>query len=371
MRSRRNPDLNALSMTGKIGWKHTIDADLEEVFPASGQLGQDGETWNARASARSWRREFQGTLARLILRNFPRSSLQTIHTNADRSFPLSGKYIRVRFTSGARQWLAIAVAPQEGQEGIDGLLSHGLLWREYARTRKSLKPAKLILIAPTGKTLVLVSRLAWIAGTGHEILLMEMDVERSSLRFVDLSDCGNLDTALTRVQPAKYSPRFPGPSWGRSSKERCLQDALQQQVTLVNPALDQRHVYPQVPAFLAGTRGMIDILTVTKQGRLAILELKVSEDVELPMQGLDYWLRVRWHQQRGEFQKKGYFPGLVLSAEPPLLYFVGPLFRYHDSFPKISKYIVPAVPICQVGINENWSEGVQVLRRRFLNPGSF
>jgi hypothetical protein len=104
---------------------------------------------------------------------------------------------------------------------------------------------------------------------------------------------------------------------------------------------------------------------------LAILELKVSEDIELPMQGLDYWLRVRWHQERGEFQKNGYFPGLLLSPHPPLLYFVGPQFRYHDSFPKIFKHIVPVVPVCQVGINENWKDGVKVLRKKYLNQNPF
>ena len=111
---------------------------------------------------------------------------------------------------------------------------------------------------------------------------------------------------------------------------------------------------------------MIDILSLTSEGRLVILELKVSEDMELPMQGLDYWLRVRWHTARNEFQSRGYFPGVTVSSLPPLLYFVCPQFRYHSSFPALAGYLDPSIPTVQVGINENWREGVRVLLRRPL-----
>jgi len=112
---------------------------------------------------------------------------------------------------------------------------------------------------------------------------------------------------------------------------------------------------------------MIDILTVTRRGRLAVLELKVVPDIELPLQGLDYWLRVRWHQARGEFQQKGYFRGLELSPEPPILYYISPQFCYHDTFPQILSQIDRSVPLVQVGINEDWRDGIQVVQRREWN----
>jgi hypothetical protein len=70
-----------------------------------------------------------------------------------------------------------------------------------------------------------------------------------------------------------------------------------------------RALYSQVPAFSASDRAMIDALTVTREGRLAVVELKADEDIHLPLQGLDYRSRVAWHQTRGEFQRFGYFPG--------------------------------------------------------------
>jgi hypothetical protein len=146
--------------------------------------------------------------------------------------------------------------------------------------------------------------------------------------------------------------------------ERWLESLLLQDIRAIDARFDPRFVYPQVPAFLGGDRGMIDILSVTSEGRLAVLELKVSEDIELPMQGLDYWLRVRWHHARNEFQTHGYFPSVTLSPLPPLLFFVCPQFRYHSSFPLLTGQIEPAVPLIQVGINENWREGVRVVLRR-------
>ena len=72
-----------------------------------------------------------------------------------------------------------------------------------------------------------------------------------------------------------------------------------------------RFVYSQVPAFAALDRAMLDVLTCTRDGRLAVLELKADEDIHLPLQGLDYWARVRWQQQHGEFARKGYFAGAI------------------------------------------------------------
>ena len=341
-------------------------------YPLPGQrsLQKTKEDVPAR-SMRAMRHQFQEALVNLIKHNFPRASILKSNTYSNLAYPLSGKYVRVIFNSGTSQWHAIAAGPHESQPNIDGLLSHGLLWREYVRERKPAKPVKLILIAPAGKALVLQSRLAWISGAGRQVLLMEMDVAQASLRYVELSDCGNLDTALTRVHHTRSFTGGIERQGFRGFAERLLQEMLLEDISAIDPTLNSRFIYPQVPAFLAGDRGMIDILSVTKQGRLAILELKVSEDIELPMQGLDYWLRVRWHHERGEFQKNGYFPGLVLSSHSPLLYFVVPQFRYHDSFPKITKHILPAVPVCQVGINENWKEGVKVLRKKYLNQNSF
>ncbi|MCI0722212.1 MAG: hypothetical protein L0338_25055 [Acidobacteria bacterium] len=399
------------------------------------------------------RGDFQKTVERLIGKNFPKARILSSVVSPDLEHSLSGKYVRLHFQSGRSRWLAIAASPQEDQAAIDGLLSSGLLWRDFLKEHGSTGEGKLLLLAPRGKLLVLKSRLGWIRGAGGQIHLMEMDSEKEALTFVDLSDCGNLDTALTQVQtfsgtrgladdervqrllalapehitwvrrgngntvgfrirglefaqlqfgrrprltfgldkPAvvrneadwarlkgavqqilseRSAKALPGNGLCMAQSERWLESLILRDIRVVDARLDPRFVYPQVPAFLGGDRGMIDILGVTTKGRLAILELKVSEDIELPMQGLDYWLRVRWHHSRREFQSHGYFPGTTLSASPPLLFFVCAQFRYHSSFPVLAGQIDPAVPMIQVGINENWREGVRVVLRREVTTES-
>lgn len=88
---------------------------------------------------------------------------------------------------------------------------------------------------------------------------------------------------------------------------------------------------------------MIDVLAATREHRLAVIELKADEDIHLPLQGLDYWARVSWHQQRGEFTKFGYFPGRELSAESPLLLLVAPALHIHPATDTLLRYLSPAI----------------------------
>ena len=76
------------------------------------------------------------------------------------------------------------------------------------------------------------------------------------------------------------------------------------------------------PHSLPQTAPCSTCLTITRDGRLAVVELKADEDIHLPLQGLDYWSRVAWHHARGEFPRFGYFPGRELSTDQPLLYLV-------------------------------------------------
>ena len=135
---------------------------------------------------------------------------------------------------------------------------------------------------------------------------------------------------------------------------------------------DPAHVYAQVPAFQASDRGMLDLLTVTHDGRLAVLELKADEDLHFALQGLDYWLRVRWHHTQtvdgstglGAFQQHGYFPGVRLSPEPPRLYLVAPSLRIHPATQTVLRYFKPEVEWTVLGLGERWREQVKVVVRQ-------
>jgi hypothetical protein len=128
-------------------------------------------------------------------------------------------------------------------------------------------------------------------------------------------------------------------------------------------------VYPQVPAFSGTDRGVIDLLTTTRRGRLAVVELKVHEEINLPLQGLDYWLRVNWLQKRNQFQEFGYFQGCELSAAAPLLYLVSPAFRFHSTTEKLLSYFDPTIEVILIGINDSWRKEIKVLFRHQI-PGA-
>jgi hypothetical protein len=135
-------------------------------------------------------------------------------------------------------------------------------------------------------------------------------------------------------------------------------------VAALDSQLDPTWHYSQVPAFFASDRGMIDVLTLTRDGRLAVLELKADEDIHLPLQGVDYWARVAWHHQRGEFQKFGYFAGRELSPSPPILMMVAPALHLHPATDTLLRYIAPDIEWTVLGIDERWRKELRVVFRK-------
>jgi len=150
----------------------------------------------------------------------------------------------------------------------------------------------------------------------------------------------------------------------RLQSERWLESLLVADLTKLDPELSPVGVYPQVPAFAAGDRGVLDILGATREGRLAVMELKLSEEINLPIQALDYWLRVKLLNESHQFSSRGYFPGLELSPAPPLLYLVAPAFRFHSTTHRLLRFFNPAVEVVQIGLSDRWREGVKILFRR-------
>ncbi|HEX3968370.1 MAG TPA: hypothetical protein VHW70_10425 [Edaphobacter sp.] len=158
----------------------------------------------------------------------------------------------------------------------------------------------------------------------------------------------------------------------RMQPERWLESVLRRDVEPLDAHLDSAHVYTQVPAFAAADRGMLDLLSVTDDGRLAVIELKADDDLHLALQGLDYWVRVRWHHLQnpdnvtglGEFQRHGYFGGLRLWPEAPRLYLVAPALRIHPATEVVLRYLSPRVEWTLVALDERWRAKVKAVWRK-------
>ncbi|MGB7583542.1 MAG: hypothetical protein WBM11_01765 [Terriglobales bacterium] len=153
------------------------------------------------------------------------------------------------------------------------------------------------------------------------------------------------------------------PLW-RLHPERWLESLVIQNVAAVDEQLDPASFYSQVPAFSAADRAMIDVLAVTRAGRLTVVELKADEDIHLPLQGLDYWSRVTWHHARGEFQRFGYFPLRELSPAEPLLILVAPALHVHPAADTVLHYFSPQIHWELLGIDERWRQRVKIVFRK-------
>src|SRR5579859_6436655 len=150
---------------------------------------------------------------------------------------------------------------------------------------------------------------------------------------------------------------------------KCLLHLWSAERNTVRRIVDPAHVYTQVPAFAASDRGMIDLLTATREGRLTVIELKADEDIHLPLQGLDYWSRVKWHHEREEFHRFGYFisgngEARELAAAPPLLLLVAPALHIHPATDTILRYLSPEVDWTVIAVDERWREEVKVVFRK-------
>jgi hypothetical protein len=191
-----------------------------------------------------------------------------------------------------------------------------------------------------------------VFGVGAEERVLEA---RNEAEFTELANC-------LRDTRHPYGPR-QHPLW-RLRPERWLESLVAGDVSVVDGRLEPSCQYSQVPAFSACDRAMIDVLTSTHAGRLAVVELKADEDIHLPLQGLDYWSRVEWHHARGEFPRFGYFEGRELSADKPLLFLVAPALHVHPATDTLLRYLSPEIEWEFVGIDERWREGVKVVFRK-------
>jgi hypothetical protein len=215
-------------------------------------------------------------------------------------------------------------------------------WRglEFARVRREMEPG----------TFHCAEQIVFGLGTEERIL-----DKRSEDAFQQM-------IAALQQNRHPYGPRHH-PLW-RMHSERWLESLIVGDVSLIDERLDASTLYSQVPAFSASDRAMIDVLTTTREGRLAVVELKADEDIHLPLQGLDYWARVEWHHSRGEFPRFGYFNGRELSSEKPLLYLVAPALRVHPATDTLLRYISPEIEWEFAGIDERWREEVKVVFRK-------
>lgn len=145
--------------------------------------------------------------------------------------------------------------------------------------------------------------------------------------------------------------------------EAWLESQARAEIETLDASLARAPIYAHVPALAGGERAIPDLLAIDYTGRLAVIELKASADLQLPLQALDYWIRVKWHLDRGEFRSHGYFPDRELRSEPPRLLLASPALEFHPTSETILDYFSPDVEVERIGLGVEWRKRLQVVFR--------
>jgi hypothetical protein len=163
------------------------------------------------------------------------------------------------------------------------------------------------------------------------------------------------------IGPARRAATYMNRPAVQTFPERGLESSVRSSLSTIDASLLQNPVHWQVLTFAAGDRDLIDLLAVSPSGRLAVLELKASEDIHLPLQGLDYWMRIAWHAQSGELEHL--FPGILLDGKPPRLLLVAPAICFHSSNASVLGYFSQDIEVERIGVNSDWHENLRVVLR--------
>ncbi len=186
--------------------------------------------------------------------------------------------------------------------------------------------------------------------------------ERRPLAAEQFPQALTLARELARFRSANAADRL-NPLY-RKFPESWLESQVRRHLRVVDPTLCPAPVYTHPLTVAGADRGIIDLLACDDRGRLVVVELKATEDLHLPLQGLDYWMRVRWHLDRGDFQQRGYFPGIELSPQPPRLLLVSPAVEFHPTTETLLRYFPPELDVERVGVRDDWRRELRVVFRK-------
>jgi len=213
---------------------------------------------------------------------------------------------------------------------------------------------------PDGSVSLAVNGLEFARGTG-DTLLFGLDQKHVAGCEAHLREVEQLARGLAAMRCAASADR-QNPLYTRHP-EAWLESQIRGAIEAVDATLYPEPLYGQVPQFAGGERGILDLLAVDRDGRLAVIEIKVDQDIHLPVQALDYWMRVKWHLDRGEFAGKGYFPGVALRPDAPRLLLVAPALDWHPTNEALLRYFRPDVDAERLGVGIEWKRDLKVMFR--------
>ncbi len=336
-----------------------LELDVEHFGGRTGALtlvDLDRET-HRDAARKGARLKYRERFRQSLHRQFPEWRVVELSTEQDLHNSFSPAYPRALLRRGTTALAAIGIP--ENSPAPANALSFGLIWLDYLRSREPrLGVEGLALFAPAGTEHSLCHRVRFLDSAAARYLIFVHDAAGYE-QLVDPFDYTNLDTRLDTGGRQARAPRAGQP-------EAWLEARVRADIESLDATLLRQPVYGQVAQFAGGDRGIIDLLAVDRDGRLAVIELKVDQDIHLPLQALDYWMRVKWHLDRGEIAGSGHFTGIPLVMEVPRLLLVAPALEFHPSNEIILQFFSAEIPVERIGLGVQWRQELRVM---FRAPG--
>jgi len=195
-------------------------------------------------------------------------------------------------------------------------------------------------------------------------------IDRSNRRLLDQSTWNDWQNLIRDLREHRSAFAFDhAHAFYRAAPEAWLESMLRRDITKLDPGLIIAPLHAQFRTARGAKLGIrpIDLLALRQDGRLVVIELKVSEDREHVLQGADYWRRVEAHRRRGHIARAKLFGARTIRDEAPLVYLVAPTLRVHPAFQTLAQCISSDIEIYRFDINEDWRCGVRVMRRLRIN----
>jgi hypothetical protein len=161
----------------------------------------------------------------------------------------------------------------------------------YAEPDVAAEVGRIMAIAPN-----LLQAIPQISGRAVSIRFRGLELARVAEKETRYPLGEPLEPLIERLAEERcYGSRHP---LARAHEEAWLESNLIGQMRDLLP-VRQDCIYPQVPSFERDEWKIIDLLTVTDEGRLVVIEIKAAQDPDPPFQAFDYWLAVERHRRQG------------------------------------------------------------------------
>lgn len=154
----------------------------------------------------------------------------------------------------------------------------------------------------------------------------------------------------------------------RQAPEAWLESILRRDITRLDPGLRLAPLHAQFRAAQTktGSARPVDLLALRRDGRLVVIELKVSEDREHVLQGADYWRRIETYRRLGAIRRARLFDDAEIADVAPLVYLTAPALRFHRAFVTLAQAVRPEIELYRFDLNEDWRTQLRVIRRETL-----